>query len=285
MNAGNGLRTFEGAVSMVTGGARGIGQALSEALVRRGSEVVLADRDRELAEATAAGIRNRGGIATAVELDVRDSGAFERVIQDTADRCGRLDYLFNNAGICLLGDVRIHGIDDWDRVLDVNLRGVVHGIHAAYPIMLRQSFGHIVNTASMAGLVPVPLYASYTASKYAVVGLSEALRVEAAAAGIRVTVLCPGVIRTPALEDGGKFGGFLEPMSATARQNIWKGPCPMPPEEFATKAIRGVAKNKAIVVVPFSSRLVWWINCLAPSLGRYLVRKTYEARKRGIAAQ
>src|SRR5439155_13844601 len=100
---------------------------------------------------------------------------------------------------------------DWHKVFDVNLRGVVNGVQAAYPVMLRQGFGHIVNTASVAGLLPTPTIVSYCAAKHAVVGLSTSLRVEAAEAGVRVSVLCPGAIKTPILE-GGKYGKMLQPL-------------------------------------------------------------------------
>jgi NADP-dependent 3-hydroxy acid dehydrogenase YdfG len=154
--------------AIVTGGASGIGRALAEALAATGVGVVLADRQADLAEQGAAAIAARGGSATAAELDVRDVDRFRHVVQDTVARAGRLDYLFNNAGIGLGGEAHEFGPADWDDVIDVNLRGVSHGILAAYPVMMRQRFGHIVNTASMAGLTPGPTMISYTATKYAV---------------------------------------------------------------------------------------------------------------------
>ena len=120
---------------------------------------------------------------------------------------GRIDYLFNNAGIGVGGEVDSYTLDDWNDVFDVNLRGVVHGIQAVYPIMIQQHSGHIVNTASMAGLVATPGPASYTATKHAVVAISKALRVEAERHGVQVSVLCPGAIRTPILT-GGKYGRY-----------------------------------------------------------------------------
>src|SRR5262249_46172547 len=131
-------------------------------------------------------------------------------------------------------------LEDWDRVLNVNLRGVIHGVQAAYPIMLRQGFGHIVNTASMAGLIPAPLVVGYCATKHAVVGLSTSLRIEAAAAGVRVSVLCPGVIRTPALIDGGKYGKLLQPIPQDAQKDLFDRQRPMSPERFAEQALRAV---------------------------------------------
>jgi len=171
------LRTFEDAVSIVTGGASGIGLALGQALAARGSQVVLADRQLDLAEEAATGLRSSGARVTVAELDVRDFAAVERVVQQAIDQHGRLDFLFNNAGIGIAGDVQVHELQDWYEMLDVNLRGVIHGIQAAYPIMVGQGFGHIVNTASMAGLIPTPGCTGYAATKHAVVGLSESLRI------------------------------------------------------------------------------------------------------------
>jgi NAD(P)-dependent dehydrogenase (short-subunit alcohol dehydrogenase family) len=273
------LRIFAGGVAVVTGGASGIGQALGEALARRGAEVILADLQAERAARVAADIRAGGGRATAVEADVRDFAAVQRLVEGTAARHGRLDYLFNNAGIGVAGDTQHYQVEDWDRVFDVNLRGVAHGVQAAYPLMLRQGFGHIVNTASLAGLVPSPWVVSYTASKHAVVGLSLALRVEAAAAGVRVSVLCPGVIRTPIL-DGGKYGKLLPPLSAERQRAYMERMRPMDPALFARQALGAVARNRAIIILPRRWRVFWWLNRLSPALALYLIgRSLRDARK------
>jgi NAD(P)-dependent dehydrogenase (short-subunit alcohol dehydrogenase family) len=289
MNRDASLRTFEGAVAVVTGGASGIGRALGEALARRGARVVLADLQLDLAQDVAAHIRETGGHATAAPLDVTDFAATNRLVQDTFRAEGRLDYVFNNAGIGIQGEASLYELEDWYRVLDVNLRGVVHGVQAAYPIMLRQGFGHIVNTASLAGLVPAPLVVGYTTTKHAVVGLSLALRIEAAAAGVRVSVLCPGVVRTPALIDGGRYGKLLLPIPRDAQQEIWERQGPMPPERFAEKALRAVARNRAIIVIPFWWRIIWWLYRLAPSLGLRLGawgrRQYLETAKRAVEHQ
>jgi len=270
------LRTFEDAISIVTGGASGIGLALGKALAARGSQVVLADRQLDLAEEMGDRLRDGGARVTAVELDVRDFAAFERLVQQTVDGHGRLDYLFNNAGIGIAGDLQLHEIQDWYEMLDVNLRGVIHGIQAAYSIMIRQGFGHIVNTASMAGLLPAPGCVGYAATKHAVVGLSESLRMEGAAAGVRVSVLCPGVIRTPILEDGGRYGRLLRSLPAEFQRRMWRRLRPMDVDRFAKKAIRAVARNKAIIVIPWRWRFLWWCHRLSPFLVLGLGRWRYE---------
>ena len=208
----DGLRTFDGGVAIVTGAASGIGRAISEALAQRGCQVVLADIDLGDAEAAAEEIRKKGGRASARRLDACDFAAVSELVTETMERLGRLDYMFNNAGISVLGDVADYTIDAWHRIIAVNLVGVVNGVQAAYAAMIRQGFGHIVNTSSIAGLVTSPSGASYSATKHAVVGLSKALRVEAQFRGVRASVVCPGVIRTPLLR-GGKHGIFLLPVA------------------------------------------------------------------------
>jgi NAD(P)-dependent dehydrogenase (short-subunit alcohol dehydrogenase family) len=276
------LRTFEGAVALVTGGASGIGRAIGESLARRGARVVLADLQVDLAEDIAARIKENGGQATALALDVTDYPATIQLVQNTYQSSGRLDYVFNIAGIGIVGEARYYAIEDWYRVLDVNLRGVVHGVQAAYPIMLRQGFGHIVNMASGAGLWPSPFVVSYCASKHAVVGLSTSLRIEAAAAGIRVSVLCPGAVRTPALTGEARYGKVLPPLTPEVLQKLVQRQRPMRPERFADQALRAVAKNRAIIVIPSIWRTLWWLNRLSPSLGFYLGRKSLEIVQRSM---
>jgi NAD(P)-dependent dehydrogenase (short-subunit alcohol dehydrogenase family) len=282
MNDHQSLRTFDGAVAIITGGASGIGRALGETLSMRGAKVVLADRQFDIARNIAAGIRDRGGQANAEELDVTDFRGVNRLVESTFQNLGRLDYIFNNAGIGIVGEARLYELEDWYRVLDVNLRGVIHGVQAAYPIMLRQGFGHIVNTASFAGLFPYPLFVGYCATKHAVVGLSTALRIEAAAAGVRVSVLCPGPVRTQALIDGGKFGKILQPIPLDALKRMVDRQHPMLPEQFANQALRAVRRNRAIIVIPSRWQLLWWLYRFSPSLGLYFGSKGLKFAKRMI---
>jgi NAD(P)-dependent dehydrogenase (short-subunit alcohol dehydrogenase family) len=270
------IRIFDGATAIVTGGASGIGQALSQELGKRGCEVVPADLQVELAEEVASGIVASGGKARAAKVDVIDFPAVEQLVQETVKRTGRLDYIFNNAGIAIGGYVSHYGIEEWNRVVDVNLRGVINGIQAVYKIMVEQGFGHIVNTASMAGLMPGPGNVAYTTTKHAVVGLSGSLRAEAAQLGVRVSVLCPGVVRTPILEGGGKYGKMLIDIPPEQVRQMWERLKPMSPDVFAKKVLSLVAKNKAIIIVPSWWRVYWWINRLSPSLGMFLSQKQFQ---------
>ena len=274
------IRTFDGATAIVTGGASGIGRALGEELAKRGCGVVLADLQIELAEEVASGIRASGGRAEAAKIDVSDFSAMEGLVQETVKRKSRLDYLFNNAGIAIGGGVHLYGIEDWNRIVDVNLRGVINGIQAAYKIMGDQEFGHIVNTASMAGLIPGPGAVGYTTTKHAVVGLSTSLRAEAAQNGVRVSVLCPGVIRTPILESGGKYGRMLIDVPPEQVRQMWERLKPMSPSLFAEKVLNSVAKNRAIIIVPSWWKVFWWINRLSPSLWIAFAQRSFQRRQK-----
>ena len=247
---GAGLRTFAGGLALVTGGASGIGAALGRELARRGALVVLADRDGEDARAEARRIAAAGGRAEAATLDVRDAVAVGTLVAEVFARHGRLDHLFSNAGIAVGGEVRDLALDDWRDAVEVNLMGVVHGVQAVWPRMLEQGFGHVVNTGSMAAFLTTAMAAPYGATKSAVVGLSRALRVEGASRGVRVSVLCPGVIRTPILDGGGRHGRLRNFLDADTQRLLWERVRPMDVDVFARKALDDVARNRAVIVHP-----------------------------------
>lgn len=262
-------------VAIITGGASGIGAALGKHLGALGARVVLADRQVELAESVAAAIRAAGGSAIATELDVRELESMKRVVADAVARWGMVDYFFNNAGIGVGGQVADYSMADWDDVLDVNVRGVIHGIQAVYPVMIRQQRGHIINTASIAGLVTTAAQTSYAMSKHAVVALSKSLRVEGKFHGVRVSVLCPGAIRTPILQ-GGKYGRIhRNPAMREEIARFWETLRPMHVDELAAKVARAVARNEAIIIVPSWWRLVWALERISPALTAKLCELSY----------
>ena len=259
-----------GKIAFVTGGASGIGAALTTKLVDGGAEVWIADRQIGLAQELAQRLNSGGGKAHAIELDVRSYPSFERAVAEAVQQSGRIDYLFNNAGVGVSGEIDSYTLDDWNDVFDVNLRGVAHGIQAVYPIMIRQHSGHIVNTASMAGLVPSPGSASYTATKHAVAALSMVLRLEAERHNVQVSVLCPGAIRTPILA-GGEFGR-VSGFSDEELLKFWEPFLPMAPEKFAERALRAVLRGDAIIVVPAWWKALWYLERLSPALARRAAR-------------
>jgi NAD(P)-dependent dehydrogenase (short-subunit alcohol dehydrogenase family) len=277
----NSIRTYDGAVAVVTGGASGIGAALSRQLAARGATVVVADRQAELARRTAAALARPG---EAHELDVRDAAAFVRLLEDVWARQGRLDYLFNNAGTGVGGEAKDFTLDDWRYLVEVNLMGVIHGIHAAYARMIRQGFGHIVNTASVAGLMPSPGGTLYAATKHAVVGLSRSLRCEARPYGVRVGCLCPGVIRTAILVGGGVYGGMKIAAPASAQLAMWERLRPMDPDRFAAAVLRDVARDVPLIIHPRWWRALRWLDRLAPVLTDALMTRGWARTKAELEA-
>jgi NAD(P)-dependent dehydrogenase (short-subunit alcohol dehydrogenase family) len=264
-------KDWTGKVAIVTGGAGGLGRALAEEMASRGCHVVIADVDAELLDEAVSEMRRSGARLDARTLDVSDAAQVGDLVEGTHRELGRLDYLFNNAGINLCAELRDTTLEDWNRLIDVNLRGVVHGVHAAYPIMRAQGFGHIVNTASAAGLVPAAAEGAYSATKHAVVGLSSALRIEAEAFGVQVSVVCPGLIDTPILRST-KYVK-LDP-SALIAVTPEK---PMDPRKAARVILRGVERGDFFVVVTATAHAIWRIHRYAPNasirLGRLAIEK------------
>ena len=187
-----------GNVAIITGGASGIGLATADRLFKRGMRLVLADIDEPTLRAVGARLMEEGAQVETVVCDTSSESAVGDLAEAALQRFGGAHVLFNNAGIAGVGDAWNGSSDLWRRVVDINLFGVVHGIRSFLPIMSEQSVGHIVNTASMAGLVALPGAAPYNATKHAVVAISEGLFLELQATGspIGVSVLCPGFVKT-----------------------------------------------------------------------------------------
>lgn len=261
------MSKFQDKVAIVTGGASGIGKALCEELAQRGAVVMVADLNASGAEKVASALAASGGRARAVSVDVSDEAAVRKLVEETASQHGRLDYMFNNAGIAVVGEVRDVDMDHWRRLVDVNLWGVIYGSTNAYRVMLEQGFGHIVNTSSMAGLLPLPSLTAYVATKHAVVGLSLALRTEGRAFGVKVSVVCPGFVQT----------GIYEAstiLQVDRTRLLAKLPVkPMEAAKAARGILRGVVRNKGIILVPRHVRLFWWLHRLHPALLNPLYRK------------
>ena len=250
-------------IAIVTGGGSGIGAALSRALVARGDTVIVADIDGAAAERVAGEL---GQLASAAKVDVRDASAVQGLVDDTVAAHGRLDIMFNNAGIAVGGNDLELGVAHWDRIIDINLRGVVNGVQAAYPVMAKQGSGSIVNTASVAGLIPVPFLSPYVAVKHAVVGMSLSLRGEAKAHNVNVTVVCPGFTDTPILDSTGP-DDLPKPISmreGAARESAMRMGKLYSPDALAQDILRGVDRKKAFVVAPRMARVMWRVYRLMP---------------------
>jgi NAD(P)-dependent dehydrogenase (short-subunit alcohol dehydrogenase family) len=261
--------------AIVTGGGSGIGRALVHALTRDGVDVTCVDVDGAAA-ALSAGAAPGPGTAVAATVDVTDAAAVQGVVDGVVDRAGRLDLMFNNAGITFGGETEELTLAQWDAIIDVNVRGVVHGVAAAYPVMIRQGYGQIVNTASMGGLMAAGLITSYVMTKHAVVGLSLALRSEAAAKGVGVTVVCPSAVETPILDKGhvGRFNGRDYYLRG---QGVRRA---LDPDALATEVLAAVARNRAMLVTPRAARLAWRVGRLSPSLVERGAKSFVEKQRR-----
>jgi NAD(P)-dependent dehydrogenase (short-subunit alcohol dehydrogenase family) len=270
------LRTFKNGTAIITGAASGIGRSLAKALAKRGCTVILADLQYEMAERVAKEIVRSGGSAAAVMLDVTDCHAVEAVVGEVFETYGRLDYMFNNAGIAINGKFFDFDLSDWQRCIDINLLGVVHGVRSAYPIMEKQGFGHIVNTASIAGLYPWPTTFAYAATKYAIVGMTNILSAELQGSGIYATVLCPGTIQTAVIEHGARRERWAGDYSEKKLKKFFSEVKGMDPDLFAEKAVRQIAKRKPIIAIPLGYKSLWWLNRLSPFLAISLSHRIYE---------
>jgi NAD(P)-dependent dehydrogenase (short-subunit alcohol dehydrogenase family) len=193
------MKDMNGRVAVITGAASGIGRALAERCVREGMKVVLADLDSEALAEVEAELNSAGRSALAVRTDVSRAGDVEALAHKTLDAFGAVHLLCNNAGVAKLGSLWDTPLTDWECVVGVNLWGVIHGVRVFVPVMLAQNTEcHIVNTASMSGLLSVPGTGAYNVTKHGIVTLSETLHHELAERGakIKVSVLCPGIVRT-----------------------------------------------------------------------------------------
>ena len=264
------------ATAIVTGGGSGIGRALAKAMSSRGAKVLVTDINLDAASQVAA---ECGVHATACLLDVRDAAGVKACIEDFAQQHGRLDFMFNNAGIGLSGETNEIPLSMWQHIIDINMMGVLHGVLAAYPLMLKQGSGHIVNTASMAGLAPTPLLAPYGMTKHAVVGLSKALRLEGAARGVRVSVLCPTAIETPLLDTKVPTDVPIPWTPDTRRYLTAAGGPPYPVEKCAEETLAAIERNKGIIVLPGQARVGWWLGRVFPGLVEKLVLKAVAAER------
>jgi NAD(P)-dependent dehydrogenase (short-subunit alcohol dehydrogenase family) len=254
---------FAGKVAVITGGGSGIGRSTAILLSQLGATVHVADIVPDNAEAVAAEIVTAGGKAIAHQTDVADAQAVETLAEDVYAASGRVDILFNNAGVGVLGPVEEFSLDDWQRIININLMGVVHGVFVFMPRMLAQGGGgHIVNTASMLGLYTWPQFAPYVTSKYAVVGLTEALAMELGPKGIYVSAICPGMISTSIHKTTSLSGQFADRHDELGK---WLNRLGSSPDSVARAVVDAIVRRQLIRPVPWVQvQPAWMLHRISP---------------------
>ena len=254
------VKSVAGKVVAITGGARGIGKSTATSLIRRGARVAIGDLDLALAEQTATEL---GGNAVAFELDVTDRESFAAFLDAAEKELGPVDVLINNAGIMPLGRFADESDETAKMMIDINLHGVIYGTKLALERMVPRRSGHIVNIASQAGKAGIPGGATYCATKHAVVGLSEAVRLENLDNNIEVSVVMPAVVNT-------ELGGGL-----TDTRGVKK----LEPEEVAEAIVEAIETNRFDVWVPKSSAQIGAVLTLVPRSGREAIARFMKADK------
>lgn len=254
------MKQFQDKIAIVTGGGAGIGKSICEELANKGATVIVADINATNAEKVADTIVQNGGKARSIAVDASNEHEVKKLIESTATEYSRLDYMFNNAGIAIGGDVRDLTIEQWHKVFNINFYGVLYGSIYAYQIMSKQGFGHIVNTSSGTGLMPQPGNTPYCASKHAVVGLSLSLRYEGMDLGVKVSTICPGHVQTDIYKNMTVANVSNEKVVASLPVKA------MNTFEATSIILDGVIKNKDIIIFPANVKWAWRINRLFPRL-------------------
>jgi NAD(P)-dependent dehydrogenase (short-subunit alcohol dehydrogenase family) len=269
------VKVLEGRVAVVTGAASGIGLALAERFAAEGMKVVMADVEAAALDRAAAAVRAKAPGVLAVRVDVARAEDVERLAGETYAAFGAAHVVCNNAGVAVIGAVHEHSLADWQWVMGVNLWGVIHGVRAFVPRMLAGGDeGHIVNTASMAGLTTAPFMSVYDVTKHGVVALSESMYREFAETGapIGVSVVCPGLINTSImrssrnrpleLSEEGKVGPMAEAFSQSLSDRLAGGYLPA---EVADQVVRGVREGR-FYIVPAQPEVRHWATVRAQDI-------------------
>jgi len=257
-----GIKDFKNKVVVITGAGSGIGKASAEAFASEGADVVIADIHEGRLQEVSSGIIARGGRALIKKVDVADRTQVEGLASFAIKEKGRVDILFNNAGVAIGGSFENTSIEEWEWIFSINFWGVLYGIKAFLPHMIERKYGHIVNTSSLAGLCSMPGMSAYSSTKFAVAGLGEALRAEVRKYGIGVSTICPGVINTRVVEDGRMH---LREGARANRQTVvdfyrnfgW------PPERVAKAVLSAVRHNRSVVPVGPESWVQWFSKRLS----------------------
>lgn len=254
------MNPYANKTALVTGAAAGIGRGLCLALCEQGAHVYAADIQADKLEQLAANANGPGSISALI-LDVSRKENFDSAFQSILASHEKLDFVFNNAGIVIGGDFNETSLADIEKITAINYWGVIYGTKLAYEIMVKQRSGHIINVASPAGVMPVPMSTAYATTKHAVIGLVKSLRTEAALYGINVCAVLPGMVKSE-LWDKAINTGDYDYKAEMESTNIGQ----ITAAEAATYILKGVNNNDQYIVFPFANKLIVKLFQLFPTL-------------------
>lgn len=264
------VTNLRGRTALVTGAASGIGRASALAFAQRGANLALCDVDEEALAETEAAARRLGVDVLSRRVDVARAESVQAFADAVHAHVEAVDVLMNNAGVGLGGGVLETSLEDWRWIVDINLFGVVHGIHHFVPAMVRRGRGgHVVNVASMAAFAASSALPAYVTTKYAVLGLSEALREELAPHRIGVTAICPGVINTAIVDSGRMRGAQASPAARAQMKRLFERRN-YTPERVAGNVLKAIQKNRAIAPISPEAWTYYYAKRLAPGLMRWV---------------
>ena len=271
---------MSGRTALVTGAGSGIGRETALLAARRGADLVICDVNESGLAETEAAIRALGRDVHARRVDVADRDEMREFAAGVGEAVGAVDLLVNNAGVGLGAKFLETELSDWDWIVSINLMGVVHGCHFFVPpIVKRGEGGHVVNISSVAGYMASPPLTAYSATKFGVLGLSEALREELQPHGIGVTAICPGLINTPITTSARTRGAAADPARRERMRSLYERRN-YGPERVARKILRAVERERVVAPVSPEAWFAYGLKRISPRLTGWLVRRTSQLGER-----
>jgi short-subunit dehydrogenase len=247
--------------ALITGASEGIGEATAILLAKNGYDLIITARGKDKLDAVAENIKTLGRQVLTIPTDVSDRSAVQALINSSIERFSKIDVLINNAGICMIAPMVKTTIEEWEKVINLNLWGYIYTIHALLPHFLEQKQGHIINVGSFGGKVPLPQMTTYCTSKYAITGLTQTLRVELEPQGIHVSGVYPGATKTNFVERA----IFKDSSDRQQMQQVLSSPLASKSEDVA-KAIWNVIKHPQAEVIVGSAKVPALLNRFFPSI-------------------
>lgn len=267
------MKSIHNKIALVTGAASGMGRATAMEMARKGAHLILVDINEKGLKEVAASIQRMESRAHIIVANLALKEEIARVAKTALEQEDHIDILYNNAGVALLEEIKDTTTEDWEWLVDINMWAPIRLTQALLPHMIERGTGHIVTTASVAGLMGAPMLGAYSVTKFGMVGYSEALRAEVAQYGISVSAVCPGVVRTNLVETI-KTPGVKEGMSKQMdRYPSWIGLDEM---EAGKQIVKGIRKNKGFILIAREAKPLWLLKRISPEATYFMNRLMFK---------